>query len=211
MEFEVEQLYNKQFGQTGKKGNISNIQNYFSPIGLPRLDAKPINYVPFGSKMEKAIEADEPAPEATTNLLGVTIHLPLELGGHKLPNEPLIRITSSKKIIETDMDSNDPKYPGTFKELYSVGDWIVTIKGIVFNESNSEDIPEREIQALRKMYLKRESLLVKNRLLEIYKIGRLAIYSFEADSMEGQINAQAYIMKCKSDMLWNLENIKPIK
>ncbi|MAX81751.1 MAG: hypothetical protein CL843_16435 [Crocinitomicaceae bacterium] len=209
MEFEVKQLYDKQFGQTGKRADLSRIEKYFNPIGIPRLYANPANYVPLGSQLNEQVEADEPAPEATTNLLGVTIHLPIEIDGYKLPNEPLVTVRASKKIIETEIDSNDPSYQGTFKELFSVGDWEVTIQGIVFNEDNSEDIPEKEIRKLRKLFLERKSLPVKNRLLDIYKITRLAIYDFEADSMEGQIDAQAYTLKCKSDMLWNLENIKP--
>lgn len=204
-------LYDQQFGQVGKKGSIQKVANYFSPIGIPRLDAQPLNYIPFGSALEEPVDTGELPPEAVQNSYGVVIHLPLKMGGYLLPNEPRLTIRSKKTIIETQIDSNDPALQGTFKELFSVGDWEVTIQGIVFNDDNENDIPEREIRKLRQLYLKRESLEVENRLLEIYKITRLAIYDFDADDMPGQINAQAYVFKCKSDNLWNLENVKPIE
>jgi hypothetical protein len=60
--------------------------------------------------------------------LGRALFMPVKIGGYQLPNEPTVLITGRKRIIETALAGSTKR--GTVKELISVDDYELTIRGI---------------------------------------------------------------------------------
>ena len=146
-----------------------------------------------------------------TSYLGTPIIMPhkmqispkgQEVQFYDFPNEPLLEIHGSKKIIETDVDGQD----GTFKELYNLGDYSVTIRGVAIDDrAESEDYPEDIIRNLRTIFELRHHLEVDNPLLALFNIKYLTIYDFDLPKIEGAPSMQPYEFMCKSDKDFNLE------
>lgn len=134
---------------------------------------------------------------------GRTIFMPMRLGGLILPNEPSISISSRKNIVETALTGSTRR--GTVKELISIEDWQVTIRGIAFNEKSKVVYPEDQVKSLRDLYEKNESLEVMCALTNLMGIYRLVITGFELPEMIGVQHAQAYQFTCVSDEDFLLE------
>lgn len=130
-----------------------------------------------------------------TGYLGAPIHLPLELDGWRLPNEPLIDISATKIIVKTPVDGND----GTFKELYSNGDYELTIRGICVDEEQPDRYPEEQVRRLRNILEKRQHVRIVNRLTSMWAVEYVAIESWSFPSVPGQLGAQGYELRCSSD------------
>lgn len=127
--------------------------------------------------------------------LGAPIHLPCRLGGYDLPNEPLIDIAGERIIIKTPIDGND----GTFKELYSAGDLVVTIRGIAVDESDPDSYPEEQVRSIRNVIETRRHVAIVNRLTSLWNIEHVAIESFTFGAVEGELGMQKYEIRCTSD------------
>lgn len=134
---------------------------------------------------------------------GRVIFMPMRLGGLILPNEPSISISSRKNIVETALTGSTRR--GTVKELISIEDWQVTIRGIAFNEKSKVVYPEDQVKSLRDLYEKNESLEVMCALTNLMGIYRLVITGFELPEMIGVQHAQAYQFTCVSDEDFLLE------
>jgi hypothetical protein len=134
---------------------------------------------------------------------GQSIFMPIRLGGVLLPNEPTIRITGQKTIVETALAGSTRR--GTVKELISVDDYQVLIRGIAINYSSKLIYPEDQVKALHDLYLKNESLLIECALTNLLGIYRLVIKSVDFPEMVGVQHAQAYEFTCISDEDFDLE------
>lgn len=134
---------------------------------------------------------------------GRPIFMPMRLGGLILPNEPSISISSRKNIVETALAGSTRR--GTVKELISIEDWQVTIRGIALNFASKLVYPEDQVKSLRDLYEKNESLEVMCALTNLLGIYRLVITSFELPEMVGIQHAQAYQFTCVSDEDFLLE------
>ena len=134
---------------------------------------------------------------------GQPVFMPMKLGGVLLPNEPTIIINSRKNIVETALAGSTRR--GTVKELISIEDWSVTIRGVAINYKSKLVYPEDEVKALRDLYEKNESLEVQCALTNLLGIYRLVIREFELPEMTGIQHAQAYQFICTSDEDFILE------
>lgn len=130
-----------------------------------------------------------------TGLLGTPIHLPLELDGWRLPNEPLIDVAATKLIVKTPIDGND----GTFKELYSNGDYELTIRGICIDDADPDRYPEDQVRRLRNILELRSHVRIVNRLTSLWNIEHVAIESWSFPAVPGQLGMQGYEIRCTSD------------
>ena len=210
-EYDLKQLYERGFGYVGNP-LPERVGNYLAPVGAPRIDATPRSYIPGGSLLEK--QEEQPLPvDVETSLTGVPIHMPLRVSYRtdegeevefKFPNEPLIELRVTKNIIKTPIDSND----GTFKELFSMNDYSVTIKALLINE-DAEDIPEEEITELRRILEHRGSLRINNRLTDLFRIEYIAINEARFADMKGEVQSQAVVIRADSDRLHDLELDNP--
>jgi hypothetical protein len=139
-------------------------------------------------------------PPERTGLLGTPIHLPCELGGFMLPNEPMIDIAGEKLIVKTPIDGND----GTFKELYSTGDMQVTIRGICVDQGDPDSYPEDQVRRLRNVIEQKKHVRVVNRLTSLWNIEFLAIESYSFPAVPGELGMQGYELRCTSDREFQL-------
>jgi len=119
---------------------------------------------------------------------------PLEY--YNLPNEPIVEIRSSKKIVETEIDGQD----GVFKELYSLGDYIITIRGVAVNEDyTKEEYPEDIVRKLREIYELKHHLEVSSPILSLFNIKFITLKDFSLIPQPGEISMAPYEFSAVSD------------
>lgn len=135
-----------------------------------------------------------------TSLLGTPIFLPCTIENVRLQNEPIISLGFSKTLIKTPIDSND----GTFKELFAMNDWAISIRGIIVNEEE-DDLPEDDLRKLRGLIERKTHLKVTNRLLNLFGINYLAIENGSVPAEVGAQSWQPYEFNCLSDKVFDLE------
>jgi hypothetical protein len=149
--------------------------------------------------------------EEKSSYLGTPIVMPLKMQitprntaiqMWDFPNEPLIEINNQKKIVETEIDGQD----GTFKELYSLGDYNITIRGVAVKDSDEdEDYPEDIVRKLRTINELKNHLQVSGPLFSLFNIKYVSIYSFNLPRIEGAPSMQPYEFMCKSDKVFDLQ------
>lgn len=139
--------------------------------------------------------------EEEKSFLGTALIIPVTLNDWRLPNEPLIQITGSKEIAETKFDGQD----GTFKELYSLNDYIITIKGFAINDDDPDSFPEDIVRKLRSVCEVKNSVKIVNKLTNIFRIEWLSIKNFEFVEYEGSAGIQPYQITGSSDREFDLE------
>jgi hypothetical protein len=179
----------------------------FGYKGIPHVGLKQSAYVPEGSKLSeieivKAFGEDSTGSfTRTSSTLGTPFFMPCKIDGFQLPNEPIVTLKKTKTIIETPIDGNE----GTFKEHYSGGDWNITIKGLCIMDDDTDEYPEEQVRALRKIIEKKTGLDVVCRLLSYFNINHLSIYDCDFPAIEGAPGIQPYELQCKSDKYFDLE------
>ena len=94
---------------------------------------------------------------------------------------------------------------GTVKELISMDDWVVTIRGIALNYKSVAVYPEDQVKQLRDLFERRESLKTESALTNLIGIYRLVIKEMFLPEMIGIQHAQAYEFQCVNDEDFILE------
>jgi len=139
-------------------------------------------------------------------LLGVDTQCPLSLKWEsegewwQLPLEPVVSVRGKNEIVKRSVlkvKMGDKERRGTVKELWSQGDYEVSIAGTLQSGDECE-LPEEALRKLRNYCEGRESVEVLCPLLEIFGIRRLAIESFDFPHTAGLEN-QMYSLTCSSD------------
>lgn len=143
----------------------------------------------FDTEQDNAPRAED------TGLLGVPIHLPCTIGDFRLPNEPMVELSSQRRIVTTDIDGND----GSFKELYSNGDMAVTIRGILVDDDNPDAYPEEQVRRLRNVLEARKHVKLTNRLAAMWNIEHVAVESYSFPAVPGELGMQGYEIRALSD------------
>jgi len=166
---------------------------FFGHIGFPysklSVDRKVTDADAFDAQEDNAPRAEE------SGVLGVPIHMPCKLGDYRLPNEPLIELSTQRRIVMTDIDGND----GSFKELYSNGDYQVTIRGVLIDDEDPEAYPEDQVRALRNVLEERKHVAIANRLTAMFNIEHVAIESYSFPAGPGELGMQPYEIRALSD------------
>lgn len=119
------------------------------------------------------------------------------------PNEPIVEIQNQKRIVETEIDGNS----GSFKEIYSQGDYSITIKGIAVNDdpNDGEDYPEEIVRKFRTINELRHHVKVQGALFTIFNIEYLTITGLSLPRIEGSLGMQPYEFTALSDKVFDLE------
>ena len=114
--------------------------------------------------------------------------------GLDLMDFPLISLTRSKNVLKTPVAGR----PGTVKELITLGDWQVAIRGVlVASEGSLRPIKEmKSLQALADLPV---VLQVESELLNTLGINSLVIETIDFQPLEGFLNVQPYVLGCSSD------------
>ena len=113
----------------------------------------------------------------------------LEGGGMycELQSDPLIAVQRDNEIARRSVAK--PKKEGTIKESWAVGDWNVTISGIIV--ADTKDDLQMAVMALEAVCAVRESVAVTCPLLnEQYHIDHLAIGQLQLPFTPGELNQQ---------------------
>lgn len=135
--------------------------------------------------------------------LGRQVFLPVRIGGVLLPNEPTLLIAGKKHIIETPLVGSTRR--GTVKELISVGDYDIQIRGIAANSNSKTAYPEDIVKKLNDLYLRNEAVDIECAMTSLLGIYRVVIKDLTLPEMLGVQHAQAYQFTCVSDEDFILE------
>ena len=143
---------------------------------------------------------------------GVDIWLPITLdnlpsnignnGSLELPY-CVVRITGSSSIVRTPMVERK----GSVKELYSVDDYKITIKGF-FIDKAQRLFPEEDLINLRKIHEEGKNFKIRNALTNIFldKDDRVIFSGFELPEVQGGRNhVRPFVMNIESDSVFTLE------
>lgn len=132
-------------------------------------------------------------------LFGRPYFMPVKLGEVNLPN-PVIKITSKKTIVETAMVNR----VGTVKELISLEDYRINIKGIIITEDNS--YPEDDIRTIHELYKQNTSFPIISALTNIFLTddNKVVITDITWPEVSGTQNVKTYEMNLVSDHPFDL-------
>ncbi len=114
-----------------------------------------------------------------------------------------IRLSVKKTIAKTPL----PERKGTVKEVYSIEDYKINIKGFVMDEPNKQ-WPEKELTVLRKLVELNESVQLDNALSNIYldKDTRVLIENLEIPEVPGgRKYIRPFSFELESDTIFTLE------
>lgn len=163
----------------------------------------------LGYKIVNVLKQDE---LISNNVFGLPIFMPfsIEKFKYKDPNGKfvivspqldfpccIIEIYASKNVIETEVAGRD----GTVKEYISMGDYSVTIKGLLGNgDKNDARYPLQIVNHLHEIYKAPVSIPVVHRVLNKLGIYDLVIKELNLPVIGEIENLQAFELQCLSDI-----------
>jgi len=138
--------------------------------------------------------------------LGVEIWLPTRLkfenGTSFFLPYSTIRLTGSKSFIRTPLSERR----GSVKELFSIDDYKITIKGFFIDKQNRV-FPEADLKLLRQFFESNERCFLENALTDFFldKTDAVVINSFELPEVEGgKKTMRPFVMQFESDSIFDL-------
>lgn len=200
-EFNIADVFEQTFG-------IRPPANY-------KIEPRNIHPVPDNSSPYKI---DPAPPQFVTTFKGSILfrddehnreyYLPVQLGGLWLPF-PVISITTGKTIVETQMVERK----GSVHEIISTDDIVITIRGIIIRPDNN--FPEEELEQLNSLFVKNESLAIRNALTDIFlydgdekATDKVLIKSLSFPEVIGRNGMRPYQMQLVSDLVLTLEVVE---
>lgn len=210
-QFNIPDLLQRVFGYKGIPFPAGDLKPNLDPRG--KLDAL-ISGTKF-SDQSGTIEPFELQGDFNPNgANGVRLFMPIKLDGVQLQNEPLVEIRGKKIIKKTDLTGEHREgvtnKRGSVKELINIGDYTITIRGIVINE-DSEEYPEAEIRKIRKIVEARRSVSIESQLTNIFNINLMAIEDSYYPVVPGIQHAQGYEIVGYSDEDFESELISQLQ
>lgn len=117
---------------------------------------------------------------------------------YKLPNEPLISLSSKKRIVET--PTVGEKRKGTVNEYITTEDYNLTLRGLCVIPDNPDQYPSDQIADVIRLFEINEAVeVIDNRFLELFGIRNIILKQLSWDEMEGQQGVQKYTIRAKSE------------
>lgn len=141
-------------------------------------------------------------PYYKDDLLGREMFLPVVINGFVVPFA-VLSIIESKTITETPM----PERGGSVKELISLDDYKINIKGILIEE---DDVyPEQQIKTIHEIFLINAGVEIRSVLTDIFLHGsynhQVVIKEVKWPANPGIQHAKPFEMDCVADMIFTLE------
>ena len=164
-------LYLQVFGFYGRK--VPGLSDQFN-----------INH---GDGVEMDVFSMQNQKNAMESVFGDPIYMPVKLGEMWLPNEPLISLTGSKRIVKTVISG----LKGEVIEEMSMNAYQVTIQGVVTNEE-SDDYPGSIVGDLRELFEREGPLKIVNKITALHGIHQIQIESWNIFGIAGAQSEQAY-------------------
>lgn len=152
------------------------------------------------------------------NILGRPLQSELTLGldGEELrfTIPPVLTIQGSINVVETVVAGLD----GSVKEIASVNDYAVNIKGFLVSDGfteinqdglryrlNPSEFPEKELRQLRRFFEAKKAVKVaESRLLSFFNIKKILIKSISLPELEGYAFAIPFELEAVSDTEYTL-------
>ena len=142
------------------------------------------------------------------NLIGIEVFMPITLiytdvtGAETriLLENTIISLSNREHIVETPLVNRQ----GNVKEQIQTEDWIISIKGMIVNDSN--DYPDDAVKKLKDMMSLQSMLDIETVLTAIClaENERVVKRSFHLPEMRGIQNAQAFEIELISDIPFEL-------
>lgn len=197
---DIQQLFQRTFGTKPVVPPVSNAPDYPDGGGTVR---------PIARKQQPQSSYGH---TLTTDYLGIEVWLPVvfrELPNSIAPNGNLmlphavVRINSSKTIVKTPMVERG----GSVRELYSIDDYKITIKGFLIDPQRQW--PEAQLLQFKKLYEYNNSVVLDNALTNLFlPTKRVSIESFDLPEVEGgRKHVRPFTMQCESDTILTLEYV----
>jgi len=118
----------------------------------------------------------------------------------RMPNEPLIRVSKQKNLVETVIAGNEEFSGGIVIEQINKGNFAIDIRGIILNEElTAPQYPQDQVKKLIDFCESGEALEINCQLLDhLFNIGKIVIKDYDIDAMQGQPYSQRYTINCIS-------------
>ena len=205
---DIQNLYARTFGR----------KPYVVEEPRPATEINTYNVQP-GNQSAVLVNRANGAPLTATDGYGVDIWLPVEL--YNLPtgvgeNGRLklyygtVRITASANMVRTPLVERK----GSVKELYSIDDYKITLKGF-FIDKQYRSLPVEDIRALKELHERGQAFSIYNAITDIvladtsnpgFEQQKVVMTSFELpDKDGGRKSMQPYIITLESDNVFTLE------
>lgn len=125
----------------------------------------------------------------------------LTLDGWTLPVDPLISVSASKTVIQTQMTGG----VGPVVEEVAMEGYTIVIRGVLINEDN-DDYPYDQVAKLNNLFNKMGGIRIQNDILNrCYGIDKIVIKSHSEPAEAGSQSMQAYTITAVSDRDVQLE------
>lgn len=115
----------------------------------------------------------------------------------------VIKISGKKTIVKTAMAERQ----GTVKELYSVDDYSISLKGFFIDDKN-RIWPEEDLKLFKKLFELQTAVVLENALTNVF-LGsdqKVVIESFELPEVEGgRKHVRPFNIQLESDSIFTLE------
>lgn len=133
-----------------------------------------------------------PLPQGMGNSGFIEYKCPVTFEGSyiycELASDPLIAVSRANEIAKRSV-AKPRDHEGTIKESWAVGDWQVTISGIIVAETKEE--LNKAVMQIDSVCMARESVKVTCPALnDVYGITRLAIERLDLPFTPGELNQQ---------------------
>lgn len=135
-----------------------------------------------------------------TDALGREFFMPVKIESVLVPFA-VVSVTSKKTIVSTPM----PERGGSVKELISIDDYAINIKGIVLNPGS--DFPEDQIQEMHDLFKENRALLLECVLTDIFLEAdqKVVVRECRWPSVAGVEHARPFELELESDQIFDLE------
>ncbi|MFL5747218.1 MAG: DUF6046 domain-containing protein [Niastella sp.] len=115
----------------------------------------------------------------------------------------VVKISGKKTIVKTPLAERQ----GTVKELYSIDDYSINLKGF-FIDNKNRLFPEKDLDVLRQVFEMKHAFSIDNALINIMlgKEVKVVMESFDLPEVEGgRKHVRPYNIQLESDSVFTLE------
>ncbi len=192
------QAFNPEFKEVTGDGNSLSLRTQQGAQGSPYYASDKLGneyYMPVTLTYADDVNVTEPNGSVSSNTFQYNLQLPY----------PVIAVSSRKVIIETPLTERR----GTVKELISIRDYEITIRGFII--STSHEFPEDEVTKLRSVYERNTPLSIKCPLTDVFLLrpdrsgsDQVVIRELKFPAVTGVKNVRPYELHLVSDEPFNL-------
>ena len=173
--FDIANLFANQFGVAPVQLDIAPADNQF--------DKQSVLGSPYYEQVQDG-----------NGLLGKYVYLPVRIAGVLIPYA-VVSISGSKTIVETPLVARR----GTVKEQIALEDYRISVKGFFISQTNT--LPDKEIQQLKQLYERADSLIFRNALTDIFLTDndKVVIKTLDLPEVVGKPSYRPFTMELVTD------------